>query len=228
MRTDVGSAVRELPRVCQLAIDQHAELVGVASGLTVAQWDAPSLCTGWSVGDVLIHLAGHVHHSTSVRERLGFLARSRFKPEVAAAMDVRRHQHRSHPEILDWFAVPLPLDARRLEIDMRVQLAELTIHGQDIRRALGLPGGPTEEVTRLLLDAGLTRLGSISVAGSRGRARGLRLVATDIDWSTGAGPDVRGRGEAILMALNGRPHSIPELEGDGVAVLAARLQASTR
>ncbi len=38
----------------------HAERAALAAdlaGLTDAQWDAPSLCTGWSVRDVLAHLS---------------------------------------------------------------------------------------------------------------------------------------------------------------------------
>jgi len=37
------------------------------------------------------------------------------------------------------------------------------------------------------------------------RIRGLRLTATDVDWTTGNGPPVEGTGEALLMALAGRP-----------------------
>jgi uncharacterized protein (TIGR03084 family) len=36
---------------------QHAELAGVLAGLDTAGWDAPSRCTGWSVSDVVLHLA---------------------------------------------------------------------------------------------------------------------------------------------------------------------------
>ena len=37
--------------------------------------------------------------------------------------------------------------------------------------------------------------------GSDKRAHDLRLVATDIGWTGGTGPEVRGPGEAILMAI---------------------------
>jgi uncharacterized protein (TIGR03084 family) len=36
---------------------QHAELAGVLAGLDAAGWDAPSRCAGWSVSDVVLHLA---------------------------------------------------------------------------------------------------------------------------------------------------------------------------
>ena len=57
---------------------------------------------------------------------------------------------------------------------------------------------------------------------ARKRAEGVRLVATDSDWSVGQGPEVRGPGEAILMTITGRRGVIDELSGPGVAVLANR------
>ena len=35
-------------------------------------------------------------------------------------------------------------------------------------------------------------------------ARGVRLIATDLDWARGQGPEARGKAEAVLMALAGR------------------------
>lgn len=60
---------------------------------------------------------------------------------------------------------------------------------------------------------------------SRKRADGLRLAATDVEWSHGEGPEVHGTGEAILLALTGRPVVLDELTGDGVATLRARIAA---
>ena len=61
------------------------------------------------------------------------------------------------------------------------------------------------------------------MAFSRRRAKELRLVASDVPWALGRGPEVRGPGEAILMALNGRAAALADLEGAGVPVLAGRM-----
>jgi hypothetical protein len=61
--------------------------------------------------------------------------------------------------------------------------------------------------------------------GSKKRAAGLHLVATDVDWSHGDGPEVRGPGEAILLALTGRTVVLDELTGEGVATLRSRMAA---
>lgn len=60
--------------------------------------------------------------------------------------------------------------------------------------------------------------------GAGRRIRGLRLHATDIDWTHGEGPEVSGTGEALLMAMTGRAAVVDELGGPGKPVLAGRLR----
>lgn len=57
------------------------------------------------------------------------------------------------------------------------------------------------------------------------RVAGLRLVATDVDWSHGDGPAVTGTGEGILLADSGRPAGLEHLDGEGVGALRERLAA---
>jgi hypothetical protein len=77
---------------------------------------------------------------------------------------------------------------------------------------------PADRLGRVLgLVPGNPRLG----AGRR--IRGLRLRATDIDWTHGRGPEVTGTGEALLMAMAGRPAAVPDLGGPGLTTLAQRL-----
>ena len=54
------------------------------------------------------------------------------------------------------------------------------------------------------------------------RIEGLRLVATDEDWSHGEGPDVRGSLLDLLVAATGRGVACDGLTGDGVATLRER------
>ncbi len=54
-------------------------------------------------------------------------------------------------------------------------------------------------------------------------ARGVRLVATDLDWARGRGPEARGAAEAVLMVLAGRAGVAPELTGPGASILQQRL-----
>jgi hypothetical protein len=55
-------------------------------------------------------------------------------------------------------------------------------------------------------------------------SRGLRLMATDTDWTHGEqGPIVRGRAVELISVLGNRPRMLPLLSGDGVDLLASRL-----
>lgn len=93
------------------------------------------------------------------------------------------------------------------------------MHGQDIRRALAIRRDPPPDRTVAALWS-MVRTGSI--LGNKKRIAGLRLVATDVDWTHGSGPEVRGSAEALLMATCGRHAAMDELTGPGLATLRAR------
>jgi uncharacterized protein (TIGR03083 family) len=93
------------------------------------------------------------------------------------------------------------------------------IHQQDIRRCLGLPREiPAPRIVTVLEFATTAR-----PLRAAPRIAGLTLTATDVDWSSGDGPEVRGPAEPLLMAMVGRRGITPELSGAGVEVLAARI-----
>lgn len=95
----------------------------------------------------------------------------------------------------------------------RVALIECVIHQQDIRRPLGLDFDVPEESLRVSLD--YARISPV-IGGAR-RTRGLRLVATDMDWSAGRGPEVCGTAEALLLMTTGRIDAVrAELSGEGL------------
>ena len=99
-------------------------------------------------------------------------------------------------------------------------LADAVIHHQDIRRPLNRPRAvPPETLLNVLHHPD-------PFASPRGRTRGLRFVATDVSWSRGNGPEIRGAGEAIAMAIAGRPAALDDLSGNGVETLRARLTTS--
>ena len=54
------------------------------------------------------------------------------------------------------------------------------------------------------------------------KAKRLRLVAGDVGWNWGDGPEVEGSAEAIILTLSGRDVAVDELQGEGAAVLAGR------
>jgi len=67
--------------------------------------------------------------------------------------------------------------------------------------------------------------GSNLLIGSKKRIAGLRLRATDAEWSTGTGPEVSGPALALLLAMTGRAAALDDLSGDGLATLRERARA---
>jgi hypothetical protein len=49
--------------------------------------------------------------------------------------------------------------------------------------------------------------------------RGVSLNATDVDWRSGVGPEVRGRAIDLLLLVANRPQVVDQLDGPGVATL---------
>jgi hypothetical protein len=48
-------------------------------------------------------------------------------------------------------------------------------------------------------------------------------VATDVDWSHGAGAEVTGPATPLLLAMTGRRGALDALSGAGVATMAGRM-----
>lgn len=102
----------------------------------------------------------------------------------------------------------------------KIALTDGMIHQQDIRRALAIPR--TIEPERLLVALEFAKFAPL-LRGAW-RFRGLAAEATDLDWSYGSGPEVRGRGEALLMAMGGRSDALDDLSGPGLPKLRQRLR----
>lgn len=203
------------PTLMSMARDERADLAEFLATLTPQQWDAPSLCTRWTIKDVVAHVISY--------EELGALGLAK---RFAKGWIVRANQvgvdefaDRSPRQLVDFLRAHLQPRGLTAGFGGMIALVDGTIHHQDIRRALGRPRSvPADRLERVLsLVPGNPRLG----AGRR--IRGLRLRATDIDWAHGRGPEVTGPGEALLMAMSGRPAALADLEGPALNTLAARI-----
>ena len=146
-------------------------------------------------------MVAHVisYDDVPVRSLLLPVVRSGFRVTRVNAAALGRFGSDSPQRMLDLLADhPQPVGLPAL-LGGRVGLAETLIHHQDIRRALGQPGRIPAE--RLLTALGVGLLAPDIVGPWR--VRGLRLVATDMDFSAGVGSEVRGPAEALLMAIAG-------------------------
>ncbi|TWF74720.1 uncharacterized protein (TIGR03083 family) [Pseudonocardia hierapolitana] len=199
-----------------LARAERADLLEFLSGLTPQQWDAPTLCEGWRVRDVVAHMISY--EVLRGREIFRRLARGRFRLARTNALGVAEMREAGPDELLALLEQRLEPSGLTTGFGCRVALLDAVIHQQDVRRPLGAPRTIPPE--RLLPALSFARFAP--PIGAFWRARGLRLVATDLGWSSGRGPEVHGPGEALLMAIAGRRGVVEELTGPGQPTLAAR------
>jgi hypothetical protein len=102
-------------------------------------------------------------------------------------------------------------------------LGEIVVHGHDIRGAVGEPSTTNPEAIAACLQM---YSGANFPVGTKKRIDGLRLVATDVAWTHGAGAEVSGPGISLLMAMTGRRAGLDHLTGDGLAALRGRMPSA--
>ena len=201
-----------------MAEDERTELLALLRTLTPVQWQAQSLCTDWRVRDVATHVVSYDELSKPALVDAFLRGGGSFAKVNAVAL--RRYESLDPEGIVDLLARNLRPRGLPSGFGGGIALTDGTIHHQDIRRALGLPRTiPPERLVKVLDFA----LGAPTLP-ARKNAKGLRLQGTDVDWSSGDGQEVSGPGEALLMALAGRPRSLDELTGSGLPTLRARVE----
>jgi uncharacterized protein (TIGR03083 family) len=201
--------------------DERRRVADLIDMLSPAQLEVPSLCGDWTVKQVAGHLLAAIGGSPvpllplalrngfrlhKVNSRLAVLTAERPGHELASAL-------RAHAD--NTFKPPI--------VGYPGQLTDLQVHGQDMRRPLGLPHGLSLDLVRVSL--GFLTGGRAIGFTPRRRIAGLRFVAGDLDWQWGTGALVTGPGEALMLAMTGRPVALGELDGPGVRVLAGRIRA---
>jgi uncharacterized protein (TIGR03083 family) len=199
----------------------HAERAALADdldGLTEEQWTTPSWIPPWTVLDVLGHMTATAQMSPA--RFVGKMAAAGFRFQAMTNREVARITADGPAAALAAFrgsadstsSPPGPVDS---------WLGETIVHGEDIRRPLGIVHTyATDAVVRV---ADFYK-GSNLLIGSKKRIDGLTLTATDTDWSTGNGPEITGPMLALLLALTGRAGVVAQLGGPGLPALKERLE----
>jgi len=197
----------------------HAERRALAADLadlTPEQWQTPSLCTGWTVHDVLAHMV-----ATARETPAGF-----FVGMIGSGFRISRFTEKRIA--VEGAGGPAATLAAFRGVETATSappgpklswLGEVLVHSEDIRRPLGIAHEyPVDSVT----DVTDFYAGSNVLIGGKRRVEGLTLQATDTDWSRGSGPVVSGPARALMLATTGRTAALDELSGPGVEILRSR------
>ncbi len=198
---------------------ERQALAATIGELTPAQWDAPSLCDGWTIGFAAAHVLAGAEQTQG--HFLRGMAASGFRFNTFMDRDARHRSQLTAQQVAERLRLrttttnhpPAPVAA---------MLGEVVVHGEDIRRPIGVeravPAGAADECLDMYTRS------SFPVGGKK-RIQGLRLIASDTGWSYGAGPEVSGPALSLLLAMTGRAAGLAGLTGDGAAILAERVSA---
>lgn len=200
-----------------LGAGQRRALADLLGELDEAEWERPSLCSEWRVRDVAAHVALTPRSPGILRIlAMGLRAGGDFDA-------LNRDLAVGHADCL---GAELVAELRRLADSRRKPaittldnlLFDTLVHVQDIAlpldRVVAMPLGAAREGAERVWRMGWP-------FWARRRLHGLRLSATDVDWTVGDGIEVRGPVQALLLLLTGRTGTaLRQLTGPGIQRLA--------
>ncbi|WP_280240816.1 maleylpyruvate isomerase family mycothiol-dependent enzyme [Nocardia abscessus] len=188
---------------------ERTELAELLAGLDAASWDAPTLCEGWRVREVVAHIT-MPYRLSSAGFALGMLAAfgnfnrmadrtARVDAATLSAADLLKSL---------WDNVDHPW--RPPGGGLTNALSHDVIHGLDITVALGLDRRVPVDRMRLVLDT-IDRK-TVKLFGAD--LGGIELRADDLDFSYGSGTVLSGHAQDLLLVLCGRKLPAGHLEGE--------------
>jgi uncharacterized protein (TIGR03083 family) len=184
------------------------------ASLDEAAWDTASWCAGWRVRDVLAHLVkgAEMSYGSLTLD----LVRGGFRPDRSVGRAATRLGAEPVPALAERLRRAADRPFHLVGTSEAMGLVDVLVHSADALRPIGLEVDAPPADAPPALDA-LWKAGRMIVHASP--QQGRRLVATDVDWSRGSGPEVRGRGIDLLLLVANRRQVLPDLAGPGLAGL---------
>jgi uncharacterized protein (TIGR03083 family) len=202
----------------------ESERLGLADlleDLEEADWAVRSLCSEWTVREVLAHLT--IPTRTSMWGMVVGMLKARGDFHRMTSRSARARAAAFTPaQLIDQLRETAGSARRMPGSGPMAPLIDVLVHGQDIARPVGRRRKmPAEPAT-----AALAFVAGDVFFGGPERLAGLTLVATDTGHTLGEGPEeVRGATDDLLLVATGRPAGLASLSGAGVARLRSRLPA---
>lgn len=189
--------------IWQAIDDERVNLADQLAAMPAQDWDEPSLCGQWRVRDVVGHLLFASEFSlprtlVDVVQARGDLNR------FIATTGVRAG---SAPQTELLASVRASVGSRRKPPGVQPvdRLMDHLVHGQDIAIPLGwrrdMPVGPARLAASRVWERD-------QLFGARKRFAKHRLVATDTEWTEGAGAVIEGPVSALLLLMAGRGEAV--------------------
>lgn len=212
-----NSVIKDDEIAAAVKAERH-HLCDFLDDLDHADWATPSLCSAWTVREVVAHLTVTTRATVGSVALAALMARGNFDRMTA---DVARDRAaRFTPvELLQQLRESAESSRRMPGSGPLDPLMDVLVHGQDVARPLDRRHPVRTDVAAPVL----AYVAANRLLGGPKRLAGLELVATDVDWSSGEGPQVRGGAAALLLVATGRPAGLADLTGPGVHRLAGRL-----
>jgi uncharacterized protein (TIGR03083 family) len=194
---------------------ERLSLADLLDDLSPAEWETPSLCTGWLVRDVAAHLTqAHMGY----RDALVAAVRARGSFDRMIRDEALRIGPLPPEECSRRIRAMVGSRRRAPMVSPIEPLLDVLVHGQDIAVPLGrerpVPPVPAAAAAQRAWDMGFP-------FRARRRLAGLRLRATDGDLVLGEGAPVEGTTGDLLLLVTGRTATVHRLSGEGVRRLPA-------
>ncbi len=198
-------------------IAERTSMYEMLQTLSPEEWDRDSLCDGWRVRDVATH--AHLLVTIKPLRAVVGVVLNRGNINKFMASYVPQLGNRPTEEILaSWAEVAtsakIPPTTKKVEITL-----DCFVHRHDICVPLGREVSTDPERLRWMAD-GMVAAKNPILSGPR--VEGLQLIATDIDWHYGTGPEITGPAAALILAGCGRTALHDQLEGSGLDELRRR------
>jgi uncharacterized protein (TIGR03083 family) len=198
--------------------EERSALADDLATLDGTQWETQSLCEAWKVR----HVVGHLIFGADMKAGPVFMGL------IKSGMSFNRYVAReglaigaSPPDsLLEQFRMTIGMRQIMSGAKPEILLVDLVCHSADIRRPTGLRRS-VPEVT--LLTVANTMKGVGFPIKTKKRIAGLRMTATDFDWSTGGGSTVEGPLASLILAMVGRRAVLNDLSGDGLPAFRSRM-----
>ena len=197
--------------------EEYRALADLLEASGPAVWDAPSLCEGWRIREVVAHmtmpaalLGPCLHGGAGGRRRrlhapLGHRGRARRRASPASLLGDLRS------EVLHGWQPPGG--------GVEGALTHCVIHGLDITGSVPLERRVPDEriaaVLGIIAGPGTPNLFGVDL-------QGVQLQADDLDWSYGSGTPVSGSAQALALVVCGRLLPPGRLDGEAAARFTRR------